>query len=645
MHMLRVAVVTMLAATPALAWADEETDDEPISVKAALVGTNARMQATFAFDVQGPAVALDLHTFALPSNAVVTSGIAMVDGTRHRLQLELADSVERAFDALTFKPSNDDDRAWAFSLGAGSSSVSVDVLAPHDAHVVIELTLDAPTCFYNDTRYVEVPAQWWQRLPAAQRASHATDAEVNEACARVGAADETHWLGFASRHLVKQPAGERRIGTIAGRLSLDTTSFARVEIDLARELGDTPADLHTVIVLDHSRSMSADELEAQRVIVAAYMRAAPTSRVQVIGYTRRAEPLLPSWMIASHAAPRLDRAIRALPPRNGSNIDAALTEAASWLARVQGTRRVVLFSDERLADRLAEEPAALRALLPADTLVHVVRPASNGFGIERADDSTLAPLAAATKGIATLAGTDDNGNVDATMLLRPISLDHIEIGSGGWKTVDSFVDAVACEDRLVEGQTCTWWGEGVGAAAPVMLRGLLWNTPIARVLRPDPSQARTLARILSVTQAFDEDLQRQIDRVALAVNSVWSLFAQWGGSGGYEDVGGFGTISGGRFSSSSHDTGIGTPGTGRAGITSEVQDQLRSVVHRCRPHDARVTLDVETTLEEIVALAVEVTPADGRLHDCIEEAVWDTTLRLARAPGHARSLVAFGNKR
>ncbi len=644
MLMLRVAVVAVLAATPALAWADED-NDAPTSVQATLVGTNVRMQATFAFDVQGPFVALDLHTFAIPSTAVVTSGAAIVGGKRHRLRLEPAESVERAFDALTLKPGSNDDRAWALAIDAGSSAVSVDVLAPYEAHVVLELTLDAPTCFYKDARYVELPSRWWQRLPAARRASHASDAELSEACGKVGDDGDTQWLGFASRHLVEQPAGERRIGTIAGRLSLDTTSFARVEIDLARELGDVPADLHTVIVVDHSRSMSADELEAQRAIVAAYVRAAPTSRVQVIGYTRRAEPLLPSWMVASHAAPRLDRAIRALPPRNGSNIDAALTEAATWLARVPGTRRIVLFSDERLADRLAEEPAALRALLPADTLVHVVHPASHGFGIERADDSMLAPLAAATNGIATFAATDDDGNIDATMLLRPVSLDHIAIGSSGWQTVDAFVDAHACETRLVEGQTCTWWGEGAGAAGPVMLTGLLWNTPVARVLRPDPSQARTLARMLSVIQVFDADLQRQIDRVAFAVNSVWSLFAQWGGSGGYEEIGGFGTLRRGGFGGSTHDTGIGRPGPGRGSITSELQGQLRSVVHRCRPGDARVTLDVETTLEEIVTLAVEVTPADGRVHDCIEEAVWDTTLRIANAPAHARSLVAFGNNR
>lgn len=642
--MRRAAIVALLAAVPALASADED-EPSPTSVRAQLIGTRVRMQARFAFDVQGPQVVLDAHVLAIPAHAVVTGGTVIVDGKRHRLRLEKMDDANRAFDALTFKPGGDGDRAWAFLVDGGSGTVTIDALAARETSVVLELTLDAPTCFYRDNRYVALPASWWQQLPAAQKLSHATDADIADACGRFDLEDTTRWLRFASRHLVKQPAGERRIGTIAGRLPLESTSFARVEIDLARELGDVPADLHTVIVIDHSRSLSVDELEAQRAIVAAYLRGAPTSRVQVVGYSRSAEPLLPGWMIARHAAPRIDRAIRALPPRNGSNIDAALTEAATWLARVDGTHRVVLFSDDRLALRLTEAPEALRELLPANTLVHVVRPAGPGFGLERADDSVLAPLAAATTGIATFGGVDDNSNIDATMLLRPVSLDRIEIGSGGWETLDSFVDEGACDDTLREGHTCTWWGEGVGAAGPVTIKGLVWNTPITRVVRPDPSQARALARMLSVTQSLEPDLQRQVDHVALAVNSVWSLFAQWGGSGGYEDIGGLGTIGSSRFGTGSHDIGSGRPGLGRGSIALELRDQLWSAVQRCRPGDARVTLRVETTLEEVVGVEAKVTPVSARIHDCVVEAVWDTTLRIAHPPSHTTSLVAFGNTR
>ena len=54
-------------------------------------------------------------------------------------------------------------------------------------------------------------------------------------------------------------------------------------------------------------------------------------------------------------------------------------------------------------------------------------------------------------------------------------------------------------------------------------------------------------------------------------------------------------------------------------------------------------IHVETTREEIVDVGVDVAPVGPALHDCIVEAVWDTTLRLAHAPPRAEQTVAFGN--
>jgi hypothetical protein len=432
------------------------------------------------------------------------------------------------------------------------------------------------------------------------------------------------------------------MGAIAGRLVLDSAQFARVEIDLARELTTVPADLHTVLVVDHSRSLGGDELEAQRAIVAAYLRAAPASRVQVIGYTRTAHALLPSWTTAMHAAPQIDRAIRALPPRNGSNVDEALREAASWLAGVQGTKRIVLFSDERLAARL-EVPDELRGLVPADTLVHVVRPHVAGFGIERNldEESALPLLAKHTQGIAVFGSLVDQGDLDATVLLRPTSIDQLAVAAAGMERVEHFFDDRDCDETLHEGETCTWWGEGSGAPGPITITGLLWNKPIKRVVHADPSLARAVARALSVMQTLGPGLQQEVDRAAFAVNAFWSLFAQWGGSGGYEDLGGFGTIGGGRLSTRSHDVGRGTPSSGRGRVPLDLRDQLKSAVAACNPGTVRVALAVETTVEEIVDVAVTVTPYVAALERCVREGVWDVTLRLADAPPRATSRVVF----
>ncbi|HEY5924310.1 MAG TPA: hypothetical protein VIV11_21685, partial [Kofleriaceae bacterium] len=344
--------------------------------------------------------------------------------------------------------------------------------------------------------------------------------------------------------------------------------------------------------------------------------------------------------------PRIDAAIRSLPPRNGSNLDDALREAAVWLARVQGTKRIVLFSDERLARRF-DEPAtiALRELLTDDTLVHIVRP-SVELALTRHDDGLLAPLAAATRGIEVLGGSsEDDHPIDATMLVRPTSLDQIEITAAGWKRADELVGMLACNDTLREGESCTWWGEGLVSAGPVTVTGLLWNAPFKRVVRPDPSQARALARTLSAMQALETVLQVQVDRIAAAVNPVWSLFGQWGGNGGYEDIGGFGTIGMGRFGSRSHDSGTGTSGFHMSSPRLDLTAQLTPVIQGCKPGESYVTIALETTLQEIVAHAVTVKPFDRVLYDCIVEAVWDTTLRIPNSPPHATAHVAFGNKR
>ncbi len=635
--MRRLAVLALVTALPVRAQAGEAPD----SVTAKLAGTRVHLQARFAFEIDQPGVSLDGLAFPIPEHAVVTAGAVVIDGVRHRLALERAEEADHAFAALTLKPADHGERAWAFLVDQPGTEVAIDVLAPRAAHAVLELALDAPTCFYKDVRYLALPASWEQRMPPALRtAPRAPDDEITAAC-RVEADEGRRWLGFVVPHLREQPAGVRRIGTIAGRLPLESTHLAHVEIDLARELGDVPGDLHTAIVFDHSRSLTADELDIQRAIVAAYLRAAPASRVQVIAFARRAQALLPSWMTASHAGPQIDRAIRALPPRNGSNLDVALGEAMAWLARVRGTKRIVVFTDEQLPVRLFSG-TVLRDLVAGGVLLHLVHPSMSGLGLERDDELDLAELAKQTRGIAVRGAVGDADTVDATLLVRPTSLDHLTIGDGGWQLAEDFTDARQCGDSLAEGETCSWWGRSDGGGGPISIKGQLWNQPFERVVRPDPSHARELARTLSVMQVLAPELQTQVDRLALAINSVWSLFGTWGGSGGYEDLGGFGTTGTGSFTTGGSVTDfVGTvgPGTG----TLDLRRQLQPAVDSCRPGAARASVHVETTHEEIVDVAVEVAPANPVLHDCIVEAVWDTTLRVARAPARAEQTVAFGN--
>jgi hypothetical protein len=641
MRMYRVAVVALLAAAPA--WADHiaDTTSELTDVRITLAGTTARIHARFAVDVPGPGAGFNAHSITIPPRSVVTGGVALAGGKRHKLRLDTAVAANRALDALMLKPGRGADRSSMIVLHGDGTTINVDVLSPRAAKLTLELTLDAATCFYNDHRFVELPVSWSQRLPAAQR-EHARE-HLDEECDGTLVEDDSPvWIGLTSNHLARQPPGASRVGAIAGRLPLGDNHVARVEIDIARVLSEVPRDLHTAIVIDHSHSMSTGELEAQRAIVAAYLRAAPTSRVQVIGYARHAEALLPAWMVASQAAPRVDRAIRALPPRNGSNLDTALIEAAAWLGRVKGTKRIVLFSDERLAARLSSEPAALRELVSSDTLIHAVWPSPDAK-LERRD-LLLSALAAATEGIQVFGGPDEHGGLDATSLVRPTELTKLELAAKGWEPFHAGERDCLDDDTLREGRSCTWWAQGDGVAGPITITGLLWGKPFKRVVAADPTQARELARVLSLADHVDATLKEQAEKLAFAVNSVWSLIARWGGRGGYEDLGGFGTIGGRRFGTIGRHRSHGIPVPPRVTRVLDLRDQLRPAIAKCKRTTSLIEIHVETTLNEIVALGVRVTPADPTLQVCIVEAVWDTTLLIPNAPLHATSRVAFGNK-
>src|SRR5678815_1174031 len=94
-----------------------------------------------------------------------------------------------------------------------------------------------------------------------------------------------------------------------------------------------------------------------------------------------------------------------------------------------GTHRIIAINDELLATRL-EHGGTLA--VPAHALLHVV--AFGADGIVRDDAVWLGALAHPTGGIAVRAGGDQP--LDATVLARPIALEHVAITTPGWTELD-----------------------------------------------------------------------------------------------------------------------------------------------------------------------------------------------------------------
>jgi hypothetical protein len=366
----------------------------------------------------------------------------------------------------------------------------------------------------------------------------------------------------------------------------------------------------------------------------------------VIAYARKARALLPGWSDAMAGSARVDRELRALAVKNGSNADAGLVAAAEWLARTHGTKRVLLFTDERTASRFDDmKPEQLAAKLPPHTLVHVVALGGGSAGLTHDDTVTFGPLAALTEGIGTSAGVDKDGEIDVEMLVRPLSLEHITVTAPGWKVADD-VSLDGCglaPDATIErGHSCTWWGEGTAVAGPVTMTGMLWNKRVTRVVGPDPRAARTLARRLVTETGFDTEVANDIARAAFVLDSFWSLFGAWGGPGGYGDeevgrigLGGFGT-GGGDFGSM--DRGIGH-GAG-TGTRLDFHSQLQAAIDACHASSMRVEIETETTIEEIVDVSVHA--PDPTVGACVTERVWDTFLSIEHAPAHTHTTTVFG---
>ncbi len=635
--------------------ADADVEDPmvlpPTAIHATLDGTQAKLVARFAHRVAGTEqTALMLSR---PWGAVITGASITVEGETHRLALVRKDAADAAFDAI-HEAAPGSARRWGVVIADAGMMPSATFLAPHAAWATIDLELSMPTCFFNDTRYALVPADWEKAFDVALRNRPISDAAIIACRGMRGRGDDAGMLALPSKELASRPPGEPRLGVTAGRLPLQTTHFARVELDLAGTLSAVPPDLATAIVIDGSRSVDGDDLEAERRVVASYLRHAPSSRVQVIAYARGAHAILPAWSLASRAAPRVDREIRALVTRNGSNLDVGLAEAATWLNRVEGTRRVILFTDERLAEAVAKLPAStLVSLLPPHTLVHVVAIDGQADALERGE-TMFADVATATEGIAVRGGIRDGGTGDAELLARPISLDDVTIDAPGW-TDDGGGTCPSDEAGLAlrEGHACTWWWSGTAVSGPITVGGRMWGHPLSRIVHPDPTRAVALARERQPRSAFEGAIAEQLMDAAHAVNGRWSLFGSWGGRGGYNDLAEGGGIGLGSI------CGCDTAGTlGRGGGTGtlklnpfSLESQLRNGLRACNVRHDRVEVTVETTLQEIVALDVKVVEGLGfdqsptsqtTKQACAEEALWNVSLALQDPPFHATTELVIG---
>jgi len=637
----------------------EETEPEieprpavPYWMHGRLDGAMAKIGMRFRLDVHEGYH--NIFNLDLPDHGVVTAATITVDKQQHVLALDSTAHANDVFGAVTGADAGPH-RQWAVQVSPGmvGIGISVSVAAPHDAQMVMDVSIETPACFHDDARYIAVPTSW---RGSVDRTLKLVGEQALDPCTQRALDPDEYeggrlWIEMPTSEASQRPFGEQRISTSATRVDVQHGHFARVEVALAKQISHVPADLYTVFVIDASRSVSGAGLETQAQLILSYMKHAPQTQIQVVAYSRKARALLPGFMMASMATPRLERELATLQTANGSNVDVGLVEAASWLAHVDGTRRVVLISDQHLSDRVGGITApALRDSLPKGTLVHVVALDNAQGELRRDDEIAFAHVAIDSEGAALRGRADDEGHIDALQLVRPIALEHVVVKTPLWKPLEIDRASSACpvdgSADLAEGSGCVWWGDGdVNAGqntktnAGIQLEGLLWNHKLTRTLVPTES-SRMLARMLTGFQTALGDAEKEIRLAARSVNEEWSLIATWGGSDGYADKEGYGmTGSGFGCTGGSSDIGIGSGTAGMLVRQGSIADQITRATQKC--HVAgHVEVDLELTLDEIVDVGVSASSPTERT--CVTEAVWDVPLALSSPKGHDRMRVVLG---
>ncbi len=322
------------------------------------------------------------------------------------------------------------------------------------------------------------------------------------------------------------------IDIIAGRVGSVPASadeaFFRLEIDTAPQLAPLPEGLQVVFVLDASRSLPEDDLDAQLALVRAFVRHVPDAEVELVLVRRHASRLFDRFVPAKDLDAALAGATARLALGNGSALDAGIRLAGEALGRRRGPKTIVLLTDALLRPSW-DNRLALAALkkVPAGTTTHLVLPAAGSrvTSDERDDAHALAPIARRGGGVALhVRDIHPSKELDAIALglVRPIRIDNLRIDGV------AFPDDVTLPARLEEGDGLREMAKMPKAPKRVTVRGDIWARPFAREIEATLAFSEATAAFVfshDMHHGLDEDEMFRLAMIGKAVSPVTSYLA------------------------------------------------------------------------------------------------------------------------
>jgi von Willebrand factor type A domain len=517
--------------------------------------------------------------------------------------------------------------------GATNLKLQVFPVAPKTKKTV-EYTLEMPSV-YEDGREILHLARLGTEERAAEIVVAPADPRDKLSVAGKVVPSGTH-LTFADdpldivleRHDQLRLGGELAVVPFGPKRVL---SHARVEV--SGRLSQAPRGASVVVVLDTSRSLADEDVDAERAAAGAYLAQMPDANVEVITFDRSPHRRYGRLAPVSTAITELERL--AIVRRNGSAIDLALAEAENvLLASPPGPRRVVVLTD--LRTRRALQPEKLRAAFAkSGAVTHIATIGIGGPSLSRIDDGPWAQLARATGGVQWL-GAASNDPALATEMratfeewARPLRIDRMTV-----KTPGVMGDDLALPDTMPEGGHFDLTRIDPTAMSAMVLKGELWSSPIHATLQPEPGRNKLWAALVFGTGVLDElsePEQMTLAKLGHAVSPVTSLLAIEPGvrpsTEGLEETGM------GQSFGIGHGVGSGSHRFGTVGMTTFdhaafLRGALSQAWAACGGSGKPATVTLETTRAEIVDVeSVSVDPsASNGAEACLREATWAVDL-------------------
>lgn len=588
-------------------------------------GGSRHDQATFYIDLPEGAVAVGLRT------------LGTLDGKPHWFDGELLEAEKAAarYRELTgvggYYPKDPALLSWR----------SQDLLAlqvfpcPPGEPKTIEYTLRLPTHYHEGRHHLDLSAMGTAELPAQVTV---TPMEKGEALfvgdKRVKAPAFVTLKD--SLDLSVAPASEKPLeGALASVAFGKQKNVVHYHIDAAPALSRVPRGAHVVVLIDASRSLEQEQVEAEVAMTRAYLSHFLDARAAVLTFDRVARAPKGGFVTVREALAGLDGS--KIVRKNGSHIDEALARADALLAALpKGTpKRILALTDTRTRQELT--PSLLRGQLSkSGALLHVgVVGSPSRTKLERDDAHAWATLTRPSGGLVWQASIDttDTGEGPKTTyeeLARPRQIDHFQVHAQGIAPED-----IAFPEILAEGESFEDLRLSEKQVPFVEVTGELWATPVRRVLVADEAENRRWAGLVfgsELLYSIEEADMMPLAMMGRAVSPVTSYLAIEPGvrpsTEGLEEFGASGQGFGSAF---------GGMAGGRAAkplllATFDkhgfLKGELARGLNACGGEGKKATVWLESTLQEVVLVraVIEEEKAGSKLVTCLEEAAWEIEL-------------------